>query len=136
LGKSASPFSENERYLAIPYKEHLTFYDISEKKIVYEKDFPSRIHDISVSNDGKCAVVTRRQETLEHYSSGRPKSVRHDAEFYIVDAKGEIYWNSDKMEGVSIQLLDWDDSSPTLLIMDKRTGYIKIGKVLIGQEER
>jgi len=136
LWETFSPFSENEKYLAIPNKERLTLYDLSQKKIVYERTFPFRISGVSVSNDGKCALVSSGYEPLESHPTGRPKSMMPDAEAYVVDAKGEIAWNSGEMQGVSIQLLGWDNDGPTLIIMDKRTGYIKIGKVLIGQEER
>jgi hypothetical protein len=136
LWETSSPFSENEKYLAIPDKEKLTLYDLSQKKIVYERTFPFRISCVSVSNDGKCALVSSGYKPLESRPTGRPKSMRPDAEAYVVDAKGEIAWNSGEIQGVSIQLLGWDNDGPTLIIMDKRTGYIKIGKVLIGQEER
>lgn len=128
-----SLFSENERYLAARDDKRLSFIDIEEKKIIYEKDFPSRILGISVSNYGKCAVVTRRQENLEYYHTGRPSKMRFLYKVFIVDEKGNTVWDSGEMEGTSTDLLGWDKNNCFFAIMDKETGYIKIAKVTLDQ---
>jgi len=131
--EALSPFSENERYFASPDNEYLTLFDISEKKIIYEKDFPFQISGISVSNDGKCVLVRSEYDPLKYYPTDRPY-----AEAYVVDKKGDIVWDSGEieedsgeMEGGYIHLLGWDNSNPIIGIMNKEIGDIKIGKVLI-----
>ncbi len=124
-----SLFSENERFFAARDDRRLSFIDIEEKKIIYEKDFPSRILGISVSNYGKCAVVTRRQENLEYYSTGRPSKMRYLYKGFIVDEKGNTVWDSGEMEATSTDLLGWDKNNCFFAIMDKEKEYIKIVKV-------
>ena len=131
LWETSAPFSEDERYFACPKKEHLAFYDISEKKLVYEKNLPSNISGISVSNDGKCSVVTREQENLEYYSTGRPSKIRDLYKVFIIDEKGNTVWDGGEMEGTSAHLLGWYDKDSFFAIIDKEKGYIKIVKVSI-----
>jgi len=135
--KELYPFSENEQYFAIPNGKHLSFIDISERKVLYKSDFPSGILALSVSNDGKCAILIERHEHLEYYpKTRRPIKSRHFPKVYVVDVKGDITWDSGELEGTSIHLLGWDNGNPIIGIMDKKTGEIKIAKVLIEEKER
>jgi len=129
LWETLAPFSENEIYFASLEKERLALYDISEKKLVHEKDLPSSILGISVSNDGKCAIVSRRREDLEYYPTGRPSKMRYLYKVFIVDERGNTVWDSDEMEATSTHLLGWDNENLIFAIMDKEKGYIKIVKV-------
>jgi hypothetical protein len=129
LWETSDPFSENERYFASPEKARLALYDINENKIIYERSFSFRIFDISVSNDGKCAIASRKREDLEYYSTGRPKKMRYLYKVSIVDEKGYMVWDSGEMEGTSINLLGWDNDDSFFAIIDKEKGYIKIVKV-------
>ena len=119
LGRNTlSLFSENEKYFAARDDKHLSFIDIENKKIIFEKEFPSRIWAISVSNKGRCALLAGHK-------------------VYMVDENGHEIWESgtalNEISVHSIHLLGWDNNNPIIGVIVRETGEIEIGKVLVDQ---
>jgi len=114
--KTLSLFSENDRYFAARDDKRLSFIDIKEERVIYEKDFPSRIWGVSVSNQGRCALLAGHK-------------------VYVVDEAGYAIWDSGTtLNGISLHsmhLLGWDNGNPIIGVTDKEAGEIEIGKVLI-----
>ncbi len=117
LGRNTlSLFSENEKYFAARDDKHLSFIDIEKKKVIYEKEFSSRIWAISVSNKGRCVLLAGHK-------------------VHVVDENGHEIWDSgttlNEISVHSIHLLGWDNNNPIIGVIVRETGEIEMGKILI-----
>jgi len=135
-------FSNNENYLACSIENDLRLIDIDKKKEIMSKKFPNPISSVSVSNNGKVFIVTKKTEKI-YGKHGYNLFLR----FFVVDRSGNSLWESNVIEGIfgcgeysagssiKVESIDWVQEDLIVGITDKKNGKSVIAKIITEEKK-
>ena len=112
----------------------MTLVDLEAKEELLKREFPHRVMGASVSDSGEIVVVTKWEEVLLYYDTGRPRKVRSYGKIYYLNRVGKTIYESEVLEDIGrdprakvvLRVLGWEGSTAICGRVERKNKRVQI----------